>query len=81
MINIMIAIVVDSSILAGSSVIIAHICTAKDVDLSVNETSSLIAVPMAKTNAALSPMIRPIAKMVAVKMPENALGKITLKVV
>lgn len=66
---------------AGSSVIIDQMCTASEVERSVKAISSLIDVPIANTNAALSPMILPIANKVAVNIPGKALGKTTLKVV
>ena len=75
------AIVLDKATFAGSSVIIDHMCTAKDVDGSKIRTESLMAAPKTNMSAADSPMIRPIPKNVAVKMPGTACGKTTLKVV
>ena len=75
------ATVLDSATFAGSSDIIVKICTASDVELLVSDTSSLMVAPIANTSAADSPMILPIASSVAVNIPENALGRTTLKVV
>ncbi len=79
--RITIAIVLASSILAGSSFIKDHIWTDNVVDFPNIEISSFTAVPIANIKAADSPIILPIASSVPVIMPGKALGNTTFKVV
>ena len=55
--------------------------TAKVVFALVKEGVAAIKVPIAKTRAALSPIVLPIERIVAFKIPSIELGKIILNIV
>lgn len=67
--------------LGFSSAITLQIWTARVVAGWSIPTLSCIAVPIANINAALSPIILPIQRIIEVKMPGSALGRITLNAV
>ena len=60
---------------------IYQIWTAKEVFEEVNDGAAVIKVPIAKTNAALSPIALPIDKIAAFKIPSKEFGIIILKIV